>query len=73
MINQLQSELQANYSKIGKFENEIEVVMNENKDLQDDINNLNSLLTEKFNDIYTLELKIDKLKIKDEKTQLNVK
>ena len=66
-IKQLQLELQQNYSLIGKLENEIDITCNENECLQEDINNLNSLLADKFNDIYTLEMQIDKEKLKSEK------
>jgi hypothetical protein len=59
--------LQQNYSLIGKLENEIEITFNENECLQEDINNLNSLLADKFNDIYTLEMQIDKEKLKLDK------
>jgi len=52
---------------IGKLENEIEITFNENECLQEDINNLNSLLADKFNDIYTLEMQIDKEKLKLDK------
>jgi hypothetical protein len=59
--------LQQNYSLIGKLENEIEITSNENECLQEDINNMNSLLADKFNDIYTLEMQIDKEKLKLDK------
>ncbi len=59
--------MQQNYSLIGKLENEIEITSNENECLQEDINNMNSLLADKFNDIYTLEMQIDKEKLKLDK------
>lgn len=59
--------MQQNYSLIGKLENEIEITINENECLQEDMNNLNSLLADKFNDIYMLEMQIDKEKLKLDK------
>ena len=67
MIKQLQNELQQNYSLMGKLQNEIEVTSNENECLYEDINNMNSLLSDKFNDLFNLEMQLDKLKLQLEK------
>jgi len=67
LIKKYEKELNDNLTLIKSHENEIQSYENENYKLTAEVNKLNIMLSNSFSEIYSLEFKLDKVKLNKEK------